>query len=66
MHSFIEDPIRFHPDSKMPAYGPPTLSHQEIEELSRYLSSLRGPSNLNKQPSYNDTFPEPPTPQEKK
>jgi Cytochrome b subunit of the bc complex len=59
MHSFIEDPTRFHPDSKMPAYGPPTLSHQEIEELARYLSSLRGPLALNRQPQYNDTFPEP-------
>ena len=59
MHSFIEDPVRFHADSKMPAYGPPTLSHQEIEELARYLSSLRGRAELNKRPQFNDTFPEP-------
>ncbi len=59
MHSFIEDPVRFHADSKMPAYGPPTLSHQEIEELTVYLSSLRGRANLNKQPEFRDTFPEP-------
>ncbi len=59
MHSFIEEPTRFHPDSKMPAYGPPTLSHQEIEELARYLGSLRGPPALNRQPEYRDTFPEP-------
>jgi ubiquinol-cytochrome c reductase cytochrome b subunit len=59
IHSFIEDPVRFHPDSKMPAYGPPTLSHQEIEELARYLGSLRGPLGLNKQPQFVDTFPEP-------
>jgi ubiquinol-cytochrome c reductase cytochrome b subunit len=59
MHSYIEDPVRFHPDSKMPAYGPPTLSHQEIEELARYLASLRGRSALNKQPEFRDTFPEP-------
>jgi len=59
LHSYIEDPVRFHPDSKMPAYGPPTLSHQEIEELARYLSSLRGRAQLNKQPQFNDTFPEP-------
>ena len=65
MHSFIEDPLRFHPDSKMPAYGPPTLSHQEIEELARYLGSLRGRSDLNRQPQFNDTFPEPVKPKEK-
>ena len=59
MHSFIEDPVRFHPDSKMPAYGPPTLSHQEIEELARYLGSLRGPPGLDLQPEFVDTFPEP-------
>ncbi len=59
MHSFIEDPSRFHPASKMPAFGPPTLSHEEIEELSQYLSSLRGPQGATKQPEYRDTFPEP-------
>ncbi len=59
MHSFIEEPTRFHPDSKMPAYGPPTLSHQEIEELARYLGSLRGAAGLNRQPEFRDTFPEP-------
>ena len=59
MHSFIEEPTRFHPDSKMPAYGPPTLSHQEIEELARYLGSLRGPPGLKRQPDFRDTFPEP-------
>src|SRR5512141_1419401 len=65
IHSYVEDPVRFHPDSKMPAYGPPTLSHQEIEELARYLGSLRGP-DPNKQPQFVDTFPEPLKPQEKK
>jgi len=64
MHSFIEDPVRFHPDSKMPAYGPPTLTHQEIEELAAYLSSLRGPPGLGKQPQFVDTFPEPLKPKE--
>ena len=59
MHSFMEDPVRFHEDSKMPAYGPPTLSHQEIEELARYLASLRGKPELNLQPDFRDTFPEP-------
>jgi ubiquinol-cytochrome c reductase cytochrome b subunit len=64
LHSYIEDPVRFHPDSKMPAYGPPTLTHQEIEELARYLGSLRGRNEL-KQPNYVDTFPEPLKPKEK-
>ena len=65
MHSFIEDPARFHTDSKMPAFGPPTLSHQEIEELSQYLGSLRGPNGATKQPEFRDTFPEPVKPKEK-
>jgi mono/diheme cytochrome c family protein len=59
MHSFMEDPVRFHADSKMPAFGPPTLTHQEIEELAQYLASLRGPDGATKQPEYRDTFPEP-------
>ena len=59
MHSFIEDPVRFHAASKMPAYGPPTLSHQEIEELALYLGSLRGRPGANRQPQFADTFPEP-------
>ena len=64
LHSFIENPLRFHPDSKMPSYGPPTLSHQEIEELTRYLTTLRG-IDLTKKPEYADTFPEPSKPKEK-
>jgi ubiquinol-cytochrome c reductase cytochrome b subunit len=63
MHSFIEDPTRFHANSKMPVFGPPTLSHQEIEELAQYLSSLRG--RTAKQPDFRDTFPEPVKPKEK-
>jgi ubiquinol-cytochrome c reductase cytochrome b subunit len=65
LHSFVEDPSRFHADSKMPAFGPPTLSHQEIEELSRYLMTLRGPNGWDKQPEYRDTFPEPSKPKDK-
>jgi ubiquinol-cytochrome c reductase cytochrome b subunit len=65
MHSFIEDPTRFHADSKMPGFGPPTLSHQEIEELSRYLMTLRGPNGATRQPEFRDTFPEPIKPKEK-
>jgi ubiquinol-cytochrome c reductase cytochrome b subunit len=61
LHSFMENPLRFHPDSKMPSFGPPTLSHQEIEEITRYLLTLRGLDPTRK-PEYADTFPEPPTP----
>jgi quinol-cytochrome oxidoreductase complex cytochrome b subunit len=65
MHSFLEDPSRFHPDSKMPSFGPPTLTHEEIEEISQYLASLRGPNGETVQPQFNDTFPEPAKHQEK-
>ncbi len=57
-HTFLEDPKRMHPNSKMPAFGPPTLSHQEIEELSRYLSTLRGPPGSHLEPDIRDTFPD--------
>jgi ubiquinol-cytochrome c reductase cytochrome b subunit len=60
LHSFLESPSRFHPESRMPAFGPPALSHQEIEELAQYLSSLRGKGNV--QPQFYDTFPPPPKP----
>lgn len=60
LHSFMESPSRFHAESRMPAYGPPALTHQEIEELAQYLSSLRGRGNV--QPEYYDTFPPPPRP----
>ena len=42
----------------MPTYGPPALSHQEIEELAHYLSSLRGRGDV--APQFYDTFPPPP------
>ena len=58
LHSFIEQPKRFHPNSQMPAFGPPTLSHEEIEELAQYVSSLRGPHWATQQPDFRDTFPE--------
>ena len=63
MHSFIEDPAHFHSDSKMPAFGPPTLTHQEIEEVTRYLMTLRGTKGA--KPEFVDTFPEPIKPREK-
>ncbi len=61
LHSFIETPSRFHPDSKMAAFGPPTLSHEEIEELAQYLSTLHG-DRAAAQAQFHDTFPEPPKP----
>jgi mono/diheme cytochrome c family protein len=57
LHSFIEAPGRFHAESRMPAFGPPALSHQEIEELAQYLASLRGRGNG--EPHFYDTFPAP-------
>ena len=60
LHSYIEDPTRFHRDSKMAAFGPPVLSHQEIEEVSRYLVTLQGPPGSKLEPALVDTFPEPP------
>ena len=65
MHSFIEDPLRFHPDSKMPAFGPPTLTHQEIEDITRYLTTLRGANGASHKTDFRDTFPEPLKPKEK-
>jgi ubiquinol-cytochrome c reductase cytochrome b subunit len=64
LHSFIETPSRFRPGTKMPTFGPPVLSHEEIEDLAQYLSSLRGPviRGVTPQPQYADTFPEPPKP----
>jgi mono/diheme cytochrome c family protein len=47
----------------MPAFGPPTLTHQEIEEITRYLTTLRGTSGA--KPEFRDTFPEPIKPKEK-
>ncbi|HTP26925.1 MAG TPA: c-type cytochrome, partial [Anaeromyxobacteraceae bacterium] len=60
LHSFLEAPSRFHHDSRMPAYGPPALSHQEIEELAQYLASLRGRGEV--EPHFYDTFPAPRAP----
>jgi mono/diheme cytochrome c family protein len=57
MHSFVEEPARFHPGSFMPPFGPPKLTHGEIEEIAQYLSSLRG-TNLDVEPQFRDTFPE--------
>lgn len=59
IHSYIEQPERFRGDTtKMPAFGPPVLSHQEIEELAQYIATLRGPPGANLKPEIHDTFPE--------
>jgi ubiquinol-cytochrome c reductase cytochrome b subunit len=60
LHSYIEAPSRFHPDTKMPTFGPPVLSHEEIEELAEYLASLHGVMTKGVEPQYADTFPEAP------
>ena len=57
LHSFLEAPGQFGEDSKMPAFGPPSLTHQEIEEVAKYLSSLRGGAGPEVQPEFQDTFP---------
>ena len=59
LHSFLEAPAWFRGDTtEMPSFGPPTLSHQEIEELAQYLSSLRGAPGLERVPEIHDTFPD--------
>jgi ubiquinol-cytochrome c reductase cytochrome b subunit len=60
LHSFIENPVRFHPESEMSAFGPPVLTHQDIEELARYLSTLRGLPGHEVPVQVQDTFPDPP------
>ena len=59
IHSFVENPLRFHPDSKMSPFGPPALTHQEIEEVARYMSTLRGPPGREVKADIHDTFPDP-------
>lgn len=58
----VENSSAFSPDSKMPAYGPPNLSHQEIEERSRDAATLRGPEGGSRQPEFRDTIPDPAKP----
>jgi mono/diheme cytochrome c family protein len=62
MHSFMEEPSRFHAQTRMPAFAPPRMSHQEIEEVAQYLATLRGTASLEVQPQYRDTFPWQPGP----
>ncbi len=64
LHSFIEDPSRFHGGSaRMKPFAPPVLTHEEIEEVAQYLSALRGRSGTNLKPDIQDTFPPPKIPQ---
>ena len=58
LHSFIENPLVFHTESEMSAFGPPVLSHQQIEELALYLSTLRGLPGREVPVQLQDTFPE--------
>lgn len=59
LHSLIEDPARFRGDTtKMPSFGPPNLSHEQVEELAHYMASLRGGAGANIEPQYQDTFPQ--------
>lgn len=58
LHSYLEQPRRFRPDGEMPGFGPPTLSHQEIEQLAQYLTTLRGMPGSTKAPAIADTFPD--------
>ena len=58
IHSFVENPLHFHADSKMSPFGPPVLSHQEIEEVARYVSTLRGARGRELKQEFHDTFPD--------
>lgn len=57
LHSFIEEPSRFREDSDMPSFGLPQLSHQQVEEISKYLATLRGDALPDEEPQFADTFP---------
>jgi ubiquinol-cytochrome c reductase cytochrome b subunit len=58
MHSFIMEPGKFHAGSPMPSFGPPRLSHEEIEEIAQYLASLRGGAGPEVQAELKDSFPQ--------
>ena len=58
LHSFVENPSHFHPESEMSSFGPPVLTHQEIEEVARYLTTLRGPPGHQVPVEVQDTFPD--------
>lgn len=58
LHSFVEDPAHFHPQSEMAPFGPPVLTHEDIEEVARYLATLRGPPGRQLPVEVHDTFPD--------
>jgi ubiquinol-cytochrome c reductase cytochrome b subunit len=58
LHSFIEDPKRFHDSTDMSGFGPPVLTHQEIEEVARYLFTLHGLPGREVPVEVHDTFPD--------
>ncbi len=58
LHSYLEQPRLFRPDGEMPSFGPPTLSHQEVEQLAQYLTTLRGAPGSSRSPAIADTFPD--------
>ena len=45
LHIYVEDPKKVNPNSTMPAYipasGPALLTHQEVEQIVDYLSTLK-------------------------
>jgi ubiquinol-cytochrome c reductase cytochrome b subunit len=62
LHSFLESPSAFYEEARMPAYGPPALAHQEIEEIAQYLTTLRGEPPAPLPERFNETFPQPRSP----
>ena len=64
LHSYMETPRRFDhevPEDtsiRMPALGPPVLSHQEIDELAAYLVTLRGNAPPDSTPDLRDVWPD--------
>ena len=58
LHSYVEDPTRFHPESDMSPFGPPVLTHEDIEEVARYMGTLRGLPGHQIPVDIHDTFPD--------
>ena len=59
MHSFIEDPARFHPDSKMPALRPADAQPSGDRGAGAVSGIAARPTDATRQPEFRDTFPEP-------
>ena len=58
LHSYVENPGLFHPESDMAPFGPPVLTHEDIEEVARYMGTLRGPPGHRVPVEVHDTFPD--------